>query len=89
MVGRGGAGPNGAAWLLVKGEKQGQQVRYVRADAFQEFSLTDFIAEVLRGTILIDFDARESSHGMRDHGTKFRIPPESVCRLYMDKQHIR
>ena len=47
---------------------------------------------MLRGTILIDFDARESSpgsHGMRDHGTKFRIPPENVCRLYVDKQHIR
>lgn len=78
--------------ILVKGEKSGDRIRFLQADAYEEFSLTDFIAEVLRGTILIDFDARESSpgsHGMRDHGTKFRIPPESVCRLYMDKHRLR
>ena len=78
--------------LLVKGERKGSEIRFVQADAFQEFSLTDFIAEVLRGTILIDFDAREQkpgSIGMRDHGTKFRIPPVQVCRLYMDKNRIR
>lgn len=88
----GAAGAKLRRLLMVRGERQGEQVRYIRADAFTEFSLTDFIAEVLRGVIVIDFDAREQkpgSHGMRDHGTKFRIPPEQVCRLYMDKQRIR
>lgn len=84
--------------ILVKGEKRTikgtntQEVRYLQADAYEEFSLVDFIAEVLRGVIVIDFDAREDapgSHAMRDHGTKFRIPPDEICRLYMDKRRIR
>ena len=78
--------------LLVKGEKDGQRIRFLQTDAYQEFSIVDFIAEVERGTIVIDFDVRESkpgSIGMRDHGTKFRIKPEEVCRLYMDKQRLR
>ncbi len=78
--------------LLVKGERKEQRIRFLQAEAYETFSLTDFIAEVLRGTILIDFDARESkpgSHGMRDHGTKFRTTPDLVCRLYMKKERLK
>lgn len=78
--------------IAVKGEKKGCEVRFLQADAYQEFSLTDFIAEVLRGVIMIDFDCREKRPGstaLRDHGTKFRIAPEQICRLYMDKSRIR
>lgn len=85
--------------ILVKGEKRtskgartAHEVRYVQADAYEEFSLMDFVAEILRGVIVIDFDAREispGSHPVRDHGTKFRIPPGEICRLYMDKRRIR
>lgn len=77
--------------LLVRGEKQGRRVRYLRADAYSTFNLIDFAYEVTRGTIAIDFDARErtpGSTGLRDHGVKFRIPPDAVCRLYMNKHRL-
>ncbi len=78
--------------LLVLGERKGQQVNFLRAEAYDTFSLTDFFAEVERGVIMIDFDAREAepgSYSMRDHGTKFRVRPENICRLYMNKRRIR
>ena len=78
--------------LLVNGERKGQEVRFVKADAFETFSLVDFVYEVERGEIAIDFDCRESkpgSDGLRNHGTKFRIPPDSLCRLYMNKERLR
>ena len=77
--------------LLVKGERKEQSVRFIQADAFETFHLTDFIAEVLRGAIVIDFDCREASPGsvgLRNHGTKFRIPPDLICRLYMRKERL-
>ncbi len=88
----GAAGSKLRRLIMVKGERKGQQVRFFQADAYREFSITDFIAEVLRGVIVIDFDCREArpgSTGLRDHGTKFRVAPEHVCRLYMDKQRLR
>ncbi len=78
--------------LLVKGQRTGQRVTFLEADHFKEFSITDFIVEVERGNIVIDFDVRESqpgSTGLRDHGTKFRIPPIRICSLYMDKHRLR
>ena len=77
--------------LLVKGERKGQTIRFIQADAFETFNRTDFIAEVLRGSIVIDFDCREAkpgSSGLRNHGTKFRIAPDVICRLYMRKERL-
>ena len=79
--------------LLVRGEysKVNRTVRFLQADAFETFHLADFVYEVLRGAIVIDFDCRETrpgSAGLRNHGTKFRIAPESVCRLYMKKERL-
>ena len=57
----------------------------------ETFHLADFVFEVLRGEIAIAFDCRESksgSDGLRNHGTKFRIAPASVCRLYMRKERL-
>ena len=76
---------------MVKGERKGKQVRFLQADAFETFHLADFVVEVLRGEIVIDFDCREAkpgSDGLRNHGTKFRIAPASVCRLYMKKERL-
>ena len=67
------------------------EVNFLHADAFEVFNLPDFIYEVLRGEIAIDFDVREASPGsagLRDHGTKFRTPPGAVCRLYMKKERL-
>ena len=77
--------------LLVRGEKKGQCIRFERAEAFETFLLSEFVYEVARGGIAIDFDARESkpgSYGLRDHGTKFRIPPDSICGLYAKKETL-
>ena len=79
--------------LMVKGEldRKAGRVRFVQVDAFEVFNLVDFIYEVLRGEIAIDFDAREAkpgSKGLRNHGTKFRVAPASVCRLYMRKERL-
>lgn len=77
--------------LMVRGERQGDKVRFLRADAYQTFHLADFAYECVRGEIAIDFDAREArpgSAGLRNHGTKFRVQPDSVCRLYMQKERL-
>ena len=77
--------------IMVRGERKGREVRFLQADAYETFHLADFIYEVLRGEIVIDFDCREAkpgSDGLRNHGTKFRISPSSICRLYLKKQRL-
>lgn len=75
--------------LLVKGEIKKRKVRFLHADAYETFYLNDFIYDLVRGTIFLDFDCRESSpgsDGLRNHGAKFRIPPRAVCRMYLNKE---
>ncbi len=77
--------------MLVKGEVEKRRVRFLYAEAYETFHLADFIQEVLRGSIAIDFDCRESkpgSVGLRNHGTKFRVSPLAICRLYLKKERI-
>lgn len=77
--------------ILVRGEKDGNRVRFDRADCFENLHMGLFIYELLRGTIAIDFDVREASPGskaLRNHGTKFRISPDNVCRLYTKKERF-
>ncbi len=77
--------------MLVRGERDGQKVRFERVDCFENLHLTLLIAEMINGTIAIDFDARESKPGsdvLRNHGTKFRVAPDHVCRLYLRKERL-
>jgi len=77
--------------VLVKGERDGVRVRFELADCFENLNLQFLVYEMIRGTIAIDFDAREAtpgSDGLRNHGTKFRVSPEEVCRLYMKKERL-
>ena len=77
--------------LTVKGQRKDRRVRFLRADAFETFNIVDFVYEVIRGGIAIDFDAREArpgSDGLRNHGTKFRVSPDEICRLYMRKERV-
>lgn len=77
--------------MLVRGEKDGRKVRYTRADLYENLHLTLLMLEVAVGTIAIDFDVRESragSVGLRNHGTKFRVAPDNVCRLYLKKERL-
>ena len=75
--------------VLVKAERHKQEVRFVQAECFQDFLLGFFVSELVSGTIAVDFDARESkpgSVGLRNHGTKFRVQPRNMCRLYAKKE---
>lgn len=77
--------------MLVRGERKGQQVRFHRVDCFENLHLTLLIAEMIQGTIAIDFDVREMRPGsvsLRNHGTKFRVAPDNVCRLYLKKERL-
>ena len=78
--------------LLVRGEREGQKVRFVFADALENLHLSLFIAEMVMGVVAVDFDVREmkaGSKGLRNHGTKFRVAPDHVCRLYLKKDRVR
>ena len=77
--------------IMVRGEKNDRSIRFTRAEAYETFHLPDLISEIMSGTIAIDFDAREKEPGsdaLRDHGTKFRIPYDEICRLYLKKERI-
>ena len=77
--------------VLVRGVKCGQKVSFERIDFYENLQLSFFIWEVVKGAVAIDFDVRESkpgSKGLRNHGTKFRIAPENICRLYARKERI-
>ncbi len=77
--------------MLVRGEKDANKVRFYQADCFENMSISFMIYEMIRGTIAMDFDAREASPGspgLRNHGTKFRVAPDDVCRLYMKKERF-
>ncbi len=77
--------------MLVRGERVGQRVRFHSVDCYENLHLTLLIAEIINGTIAIDFDARENKPGsdvLRNHGTKFRVSPDHVCRLYLKKERL-
>ena len=77
--------------VCVRGERKGQEVTYNRIDYYENVLLTDFIYEVVRGTVNIDFDVREmkpGSIGLRNHGTKFRVSPNDIGRLYAKKNRL-
>lgn len=87
----GAAGAKLRRLVLVRGVKKGQKVTYNRVDIFEDLQLSFFIYEVVRGTIKIDFDVREARPGsdwLRNHGTKFRVEPDNICRLYAKKERI-
>jgi hypothetical protein len=77
--------------LLVRGHRDGQNVRFDRADCFENLHMEGLVYELVRGTIAVDFDVREMKPGsgaLRNHGTKFRIAPDEVCRIYMKKERF-
>ncbi len=87
----GAAGAKLRRLVLVRGERTGSTVRYYRADIFENLQLSFFIYEVARGVVRIDFDVREAkpgSKGLRNHGTKFRVEPDNICRLYARKERL-
>jgi hypothetical protein len=76
---------------LVRGSRKLQKVKFEQVDCFENLQLTEFIYDLTRGIIKIDFDVREAkagSIGLRNHGTKFRVSPYDVCHLYSKKERI-
>jgi len=58
---------------------------YVSSQAHWEVNLKGFCDAVETGLILVDFDARTNEgpgSPIRNHGTKFRIHPSDIGRLY-------
>ena len=78
--------------MLVQCQGSGNdRVTYLRVDCFENPELTEFAYYLVRGIIAIDFDAREARPGsdaLRNHGTKFRIAPDDVCKMYLNKERI-
>jgi hypothetical protein len=77
--------------MLVKGERKGQTVRFNQVDCFEDLHLTRLIDEIIKGTIAIDFDAREmrpGSNALRNHGTKFRVAPDNIANLYIKRERL-
>ena len=77
--------------VLVRGIRKAQIVIYDRVECYENLELSFFVNEVIQGTVKIDFDVREAkpeSRGLRNHGTKFRVSPNELCRLYGKKERI-
>lgn len=77
--------------VLVRGLRKGQAVTYDHVDIYENLQLTFFLGEVCNGTVKVDFDAREmrpGSSALRNHGTKFRVSPNDICRLYARKERL-
>lgn len=77
--------------VLVQGKRSGQEVSFNRIDCFENLQLSFFVFELVAGCVRIDFDAREmtpGSKGLRNHGVKFRVSPNDICRLYAKKERL-
>ena len=72
------------------GKRQGNAVKYNHAELYENMHLTQLAQNLVKGRIVIDFDIREmtaGSKGLRNHGTKFRVSPKDLHRLY-HKHHL-
>ena len=70
--------------ITVSGEKNGNQVRYIKGHTHENPRSSQLISMIVNGTIAIDFDARtqKGTSSLRNHGTKFRIPVRDLDKLY-------
>lgn len=71
--------------VVVQGVRRERRVRFDRADLYETLHLTQLAEALTDGRIAIDFDVREArpnSKGLRNHGTKFRVAPEDLRKLY-------
>ena len=78
--------------ILVKGSysRKRRVVRYDSAELLSGAKTTQLIRSIANGLICIDFDAYIRANGsIRNHGTKFRIRPDDIRRLYARRQPVR
>jgi len=77
--------------VLVRGtvRKNPYRVLYERAVLYEQFRLSRLMRAIESGLVLVDFDAYiRPSGAVRDHGTKFRIDPRNIGRLYETHERI-
>ena len=66
-----------------------KEVRYDAARLYWEPQTTLFVGMIANGMIAIDFDSRtKNGRGLRNHGTKFRIPLKDLSNLYLNSQRF-
>ena len=76
--------------IHVRGTKRGRVVSYDSAEFLTEARISRLIQAITRGIICIDFDAYIRGNGsIRNHGTKFRISPEDLHQIYLNRQQVR
>ncbi len=78
--------------ILVKGSysRAKRIVRYDSAEFLSDARTTQIIRAIVSGLICIDFDAYIRENGsIRNHGTKFRIKPDDLSRIYSRSQRAR
>lgn len=79
--------------LLVFGsvEKSGRRrtVRFKVAHLYSGFRFSEFCRGLREGWIAVDFDARTSGGGIRNHGTKFRTRTRDVALLYKKAERVQ
>ena len=77
--------------VAVQGQRRGRLVKFDKAGLFENLHLTKFVQFLVSGKIAIDFDVREAtvaSKGLRNHGTKFRVSPENLPKLYEKQERF-
>lgn len=77
--------------VSMEGERDGQMVRFTQATLYENMHLTRLIQDLVNGQIAIDFDVRDNTAGsraLRNHGTKFRVPPLILPDLYITAEKL-
>lgn len=77
--------------ILVGGLRAGRKVKYESVHCYENLQITRLVNEMAQGTIAIDFDVREAkpgSKGLRNHGTKFRVAPADIGKLYIKNERL-
>lgn len=77
--------------VSMEGQRKDNNVRYNHAELYEEMLLTNMIHDLVSGRIVVDFDVREMKAGsvsLRNHGTKFRVSPKDLHRIYHKRQSL-
>lgn len=72
------------ARAAIRREGKTEYYHYHRIFMLQGLSLRAFIRSFKAGNILVDFDARTG----HNHGTKFRVRPDSISELYDGREEL-
>ncbi len=73
--------------IYVRGTKAGRVVTYESAEFLSGARVSNLIREITPGTVCLEFNAYIRENGaIRNHGTRFRIKPQDLRRLYTSRR---